>query len=73
MVEIGTKTVREEIKITPAKVERIIYVQHNYACSQCMEDGEPTIMQSPVPASLISHSMASASAVSYVMYQKCIN
>ncbi len=27
----GTKTVREEIKITPAKVERIIYVQHNYA------------------------------------------
>ena len=37
MVEIGTKTVREEIKITPAKVEQIIYVQHNYACPQCRD------------------------------------
>ena len=34
MVEIGTKTVREEIKITPAKVERVIYLQHNYVCPQ---------------------------------------
>ena len=73
MVEIGTKTVREEIKITPAKVERVIYVQHNYVCPQCREDGESTIVQAPVPAALIPHSMASASAVSYVMYQKCIN
>ena len=68
MVEIGTKTVREEIKITPTKVERIIYVQHNYTCPQCSKDGKPTIVQSPVPAALISHSMASAFAVSYVMY-----
>ncbi|MBS5489351.1 MAG: transposase [Clostridiales bacterium] len=30
-------------------------------------------MQTPAPAALIQHSMASASAVSYVMYQKCIN
>lgn len=59
MVEIGTKTIREEIKITPAKVERIIYVQHNYVCPQCREDGEPTIVQAPVPTAVIQHSISS--------------
>ena len=32
MEDIGSKVVREEIRITPAKVERIQYVQHSYAC-----------------------------------------
>ena len=73
MEDIGSKVVREEIHITPAKVERIQYVQHSYACPQCREDGDSTIEKAPVPTPLISHSMASASAVSYIMYQKCTN
>ena len=73
MEEIGSKAVREEIHITPAKVERIQYVQHSYACPQCRTDGESTIEKAAVPAPLMPHSMASASAVSYVMYQKCVN
>lgn len=73
MEDIGSKVVREEIRITPAKVERIQYVQHSYACPTCREDGESTIEKAPVPAPLISHSRASASAVAHIMYQKCIN
>lgn len=73
MEDIGSKVVREEIRITPAKVERIQYVQHSYACPTCRDDGESTIEKAPVPAPLISHSRASASAVAYIMYQKCIN
>lgn len=73
MEEIGSKVIREEIRITPAKVERIQYVQHSYACPQCRTDGESTIEKAAVPVPLIPHSMASASAVSYVMYQKCVN
>lgn len=73
MEDIGSKVVREEIHITPAKVERVQYIQHSYACPQCREDGESTIEKAIVPVPLINHSMASASAVSYIMYQKCIN
>ena len=73
MEDIGSKVVREEIHITPAKVERIQYVQHSFACPQCREEGESTIEKAPVPEPLIPHSMASASSVSYIMYQKCIN
>ena len=73
MDDIGSKVVREEIRITPAKVERIQYVQHSYACPQCREDGESTIEKALVPTPLIPHSMASVSSVSYIMYQKCIN
>lgn len=72
MEEIGSKVVREEIHITPAKVEHVQYVQHRYACPQCRADGESTI-ETLVPAPLIPHSMASASSVAYIMYQKCIN
>ena len=63
----------EEIRITPAKVERIQYVQHSYACPVCHDDGETTIEKALIPAPLISHSRASASAVAFIMYQKCIN
>jgi len=73
MEDIGSKVVREEIHITPAKVERVQYVQHSYACPQCREDGDSTIEKAPVPKPLINHSMASATAVSYIMYQKCTN
>lgn len=38
MEEIGSKAVREEIHITPAKVERIQYVQQSYVCPQCRTD-----------------------------------
>lgn len=67
MDEIGSKVVREEIHITPAKVERVQYVQHSYACPQCRADGESTIEKALVPAPLIPHSMASASSVAYIM------
>lgn len=73
MQDIGSKVIREEIHITPAKVKRIQYVQHSYACPQCREDGDTTIEKAPIPLPLIRHSMASASAVAYIMYQKCIN
>jgi hypothetical protein len=66
MGDIASKVVREEIRITPAKVEQ--YVQHSYACPVCRNDGEATIEKAPAPVPLISHSRASASAVAFIMY-----
>jgi hypothetical protein len=71
MDDIGSKVVREEIHITPAKVKHVRYVQHSYDCPQCREDGNSTIEKATVTIPLITHSMASA--VAYIMYQKCMN
>lgn len=62
--------VREEVRITPAKVERIHYMQEVYICSECKKDKDGSFKKSKVPAALIPHSPASASAVAYVMFHK---
>ena len=62
--------VREEIRITPAKVERIRYMQEVAVCPACRKDGDGTFVKASVPAALMPHSSASASAVAYVMFQR---
>lgn len=67
---LTTKFVREEIRITPAVVERIHYYQEIYICSACRKDHDGSIKVADVPKALIPHSPASASAVAYVMFSK---
>lgn len=62
--------VREELRITPAKVERILYKQEVALCPVCRSDGDGTFEKSVVPTALMPHSPASPSAVAYVMFQK---
>lgn len=73
MIVLGKKFVREELRITPAKVERIHYMQETMICPQCKEDDEPVIVTSKAPEPLIKHSLASPSTVAHVMYQKFVN
>lgn len=40
MQTIGYMEVREELRITPAKVERVKYVQEVAFCSECRKDGD---------------------------------
>ena len=67
---LTTKFVREEIRITPAVVERIHYYQEIYICPACRKDHDESIKVADVPKALIPHSPASASAVAYVMFSK---
>lgn len=62
--------VREELRITPAKVERIHYYQEKWQCPECKKDGDGTFAESKTPAALIPHSPASPSIVSYVAMEK---
>lgn len=71
MVSVSSKFVREEIRITPAKVERIRYMQEVLVCPECHKDYDGSFKSGIVPKALIPHSPASASAVAYVMFQKC--
>jgi len=70
MTPIGYKKVREEIRITMAKVERIWYMQETAVCPECKKDGDGTFVKAAVPQALMPHSPASASAVAYIMFQR---
>ncbi len=73
MEAIGKKVVREELRIIPAKVERIQYVQEVLGCPECKKDGASVIVGAETPSPLLKHSLASPSTVAYVMYQKYVN
>ena len=73
MEVIGKKVVREELRITRAKVERIQYVQEVLGCPECKKDGASVIVEAETPSPLLKHSLASPSTVAYVMYQKYVN
>ncbi|RGD96556.1 hypothetical protein DW677_08660 [Clostridium sp. AM25-23AC] len=70
MTTIGYTDVREELRITPAKVERILYKQEVAVCPECRKDGDGTLVKATTPTALFPHSPASASIVAYVMYHK---
>ena len=71
MVPLKPTFVREELRITPAKVERIRYMQEVLICPECKKDHDGSFKKGPVPGALIPHSPASASAVAFVMFNKC--
>ncbi len=71
---LGKEPVREELEIIPAQVRLLRYIRYNYVCKACeKETGEATIVKAPVPAPVIKKSLASASTVAHVMYQKYVN
>lgn len=53
METITWQFVREELRITPAKVERIRYMQEVLACPVCREEDTGTIVKAPVPTALL--------------------
>ena len=71
---LGKETVREELEIIPAQVKLLRYIRYSYVCERCeLETGEATIIKAPTPAPVIKRSLASASTVAHVMYQKYVN
>ncbi len=70
MILLGHKEVRTELRITPAKVERVRYMQEELICPECRKDGDGTIVQAQTPAPVMAHSPASPSIVAYVMFDK---
>ena len=71
---LGKEAVREELEIIPAQVRLLRYIRYSYVCESCeKETGEATIVKAPTPAPVMKRSLASASAVAHVMYQKYVN
>lgn len=71
---LGKETAREELEIIPAQVRLLRYIRYSYVCENCeKETGEATIVKAPTPAPVIKRSLASASTVAHVIYQKYVN
>ncbi len=70
MKRVGEVFVREELRITPAKVERVQYYRESFICPACKKDGDGTFSESKVPDSLIPHSPAAPSIVAYIILEK---
>ena len=71
---LGKEVVREELEIIPAQVRLLRHIRCSYVCELCeKETGEATILKAPTPTPVIRRSLASASTVAHVMYQKYVN
>ena len=74
MKVIGKHVVRTEVEFRPAKVIVKQIVQQIAKCADCGEKGSPNIKshfrKAAIPASPLSHSIATPSLVAQVMYQK---
>jgi len=71
--EIGRKVIRDELEYIPAQLRIIRHVQTSYECPKCKHTDHPFIASAKAPKSLLSHSLASASSVANVIYQKYVN
>lgn len=71
MEPVKTTFVREELVITPAKIERVRIMQEVYVCPECRKDHDGVFVKAQTPPALFPHSPASESAVAYIMFQKC--
>lgn len=73
LVSVGEEFIRTEIEFIPAKVRAIDYYRETFECRTCRKNGEPYMEKSPMPYSVIQHSMASPSTVAWIMHQKFVN
>lgn len=71
--EMSTQ-VREEIKIIPAIAYLLRHIIYIYACRNCEKENVSTpIIKTPMPKPPIQKSLASSSAIAYVINQKYVN
>lgn len=74
MKVVGKRVVRTQVEFCPAKVIVKQIVQQIAKCVECGEKGSPNVKshfcKAAVPASPLSHSIATPSLVAQVMYQK---
>ncbi|MHB9038089.1 MAG: IS66 family transposase [Armatimonadota bacterium] len=72
MHEMSTEC-REQIEIIPAQVKLIRHVRYVYGCRHCDHSGESVpIVVADAPKGLIPKSLASPSAVAYIMSEKFV-
>ena len=71
---VGKKVVRQEIEYEPPKLKITEYIKYVYKCEKCGTNGSKkessTFVEAKVPKPILTHSFASPSLATEVMYQK---
>ncbi|WHH59791.1 IS66 family transposase [Petroclostridium sp. X23] len=71
---IGKKLIRTEVEFIPAKLKVVQVVQEVAKCTRCGKEGSENpkdhFQKAAVPTPVLPHSIATASLVAQVMYQK---
>ncbi len=70
---VGKEFVRSEAEYIPATMRIIDYYREAYECRKCKHTASPYMVKSVVPAPVLPHSYASASAIAHILYQKFVN
>jgi len=71
--EMSTE-VRQELKVIPAQVKIVKHVRYVYSCRRCeREDTSTPVVTAQAPAPVIPGSLASPSAVAYIMNSKYVD
>ena len=72
-LHIMSKEVRKELKIVPAQISVVEHVQNIYACRDCEKNNTNTpVKRAKMPKPAIPGSIASSSAIAYVMSEKFV-
>jgi transposase len=72
-LHIMGKEVRKELKIVPAQVSVVEHVQYVYSCRDCEKNNtNTTVKTAKMPKPTIPKSIASSSAIAYVMSEKFV-
>ena len=70
LVQIGEEVIREEVVLYPARLARRRFVRPVYQCPECKKEDRFGICKADAPASLLPHSIATASLASRVLAEK---
>jgi transposase len=72
-LHIMSREVRKELKIVPAQVNVVEHVQYVYACRDCEKNNTSTAVKTAkMPKPTLPGSIASSSAIAYVMSEKFV-
>jgi len=72
-LHIMSKEVRKELKIVPAQVSVVEHVQYVYSCRDCEKNStNTTVKTAKMPKATLPKSIASSSAIAYVMSEKFV-
>lgn len=71
MTKLGKKVVREEAKFIPAKMKKLIHIEHSYECKKCKQVGEKAqVKRGRAPSNPIMRSIAGPTVLAKIIYDK---
>jgi len=72
-LHVMSTEIRQEFKVIPPQVKLVKHIRHVYSCRYCEREGISTpVVTAPMPAPALPGSLASPSALAFIMSQKYV-